>query len=290
MKGAEPVQARQGAIPDGAEEYLPLLVDTMTTAAHDAARYIHARSEDLATLEWTAKGPADFVSDVDTGAENRIHEFLTSATVHPVVDDLELHFIGEESSPAALAGPGITYVVDPLDGTTNFLHGYPAYAVSIGALVNGVLVAGVVLNVPTGDAFSATLGGGAFRNGERISVSTISEPARALVGTGLPFKYPEQIEPYMRQLPAVLRATAGVRRAGSAALDLADVACGRFDAFWELRLAPWDMAAGLLLIREAGGVVTDLNGREATVGEGPIVAGNRAMHAWLLETVRATGA
>jgi len=195
--------------------------------------------------------------------------------------------VGEELSPDEASSAGIAFMVDPLDGTTNFLHGYPEYAVSIGALIDGELSAGVVLNVPYGDEFTATLGGGAFRNGERLAVSRIVDPSRALIGTGFPFKHPEFLEPYQRQFATVISNTAGVRRAGAAALDLADVASSRFDAFWELMLAPWDMAAGILLVREAGGIVTDLEGRAARVQHGPIVAGNPEMHAWLLTQVGA---
>ncbi|HKG94170.1 MAG TPA: inositol monophosphatase family protein, partial [Gemmatimonadaceae bacterium] len=202
---------------------------------------------------------------------------------------VDIRFVGEETSPDEAHGPGITYVVDPLDGTANFLHGYPWYAVSIAALVDGELVAGVVHNVATGDVFSAFHGGGARLNDRRIHVSSIDDPARALIGTGLPFKYHEHVEPYMRSLPRLLRSTAGIRRAGSASLDLCDVACGRFEAFWELRLSPWDVAAGMLIVREAGGLVTDLDGRDAEVALGPVVAGNPAMHEWLLDVLRDEG-
>jgi myo-inositol-1(or 4)-monophosphatase len=130
--------------------------------------------------------------------------------------------------------------------------------------------------------FTAVRGSGARKNGQPIHVSAIEDPSRALLGTGFPFKHREGIAPYMSVLPRLMERTAGLRRAGSAALDLCDIACGRFDAFWELRLAPWDVAAGILLIREAGGVVTDLQGRHAPVAHGPIVAGNPRMHAWLL--------
>jgi myo-inositol-1(or 4)-monophosphatase len=282
------VQAARPALPAGAERHLPWLVDGMVAAAAEGARYIRARAADLATLAWTAKAPTDFVSEVDTGAEERIRESLADAAAG-FGAGLDIRFLAEESAPDTSPGPGITFVVDPLDGTTNFLHGYPEYAVSIGALLDGVLAAGVVHNVATGELFTAVLGGGAYRNGGRISVSSITDPSRALLGTGFPFKYPEHIEPYLRGLPAILRQTAGVRRAGSAALDLADVACGRVDAFWELRLAPWDLAAGLLLIREAGGVATDLAGRDAPVADGPLVAGNPTMHRWLLDIVGDTG-
>ena len=258
------------------------LQQVMIGAATNAARYIRARAEDLVNLAWERKGPSDFVSDVDTGAEAQIHELLAERPPSWPLS-VPIHFLGEESSPNAALGAGLTFVVDPLDGTTNFLHGYPWYAVSIGALLDGELIAGVVLNAPTGELFTATRGGGAFRDGAPIAVSTIDEPARALLGTGLPFKHHEHIEPYLRALPDIMRATAGVRRAGSASLDLCDVACGRFDAFWELRLAPWDVAAGTLIVREAGGIVTDLDGQPAPVAAGPVVAGNPFMHRWLLD-------
>jgi myo-inositol-1(or 4)-monophosphatase len=276
------VQAAPRTLPTGAQRHLPPLLDGMVAAAQEGARYIRARAADLATIEWTAKSPTDFVSEVDTGAEDRIRTGLSATAADA---GLDVRFLAEESAPDTTPGPGLTFVVDPLDGTTNFLHGYPEYAVSIGALLDGVVVAGVIHNVPTGELFTAVLGGGAFRDGRPITVSAVADPSRALLGTGFPFKYPEHIEPYLRRLPAILRQTAGVRRAGSAALDLADVACGRFDAFWELRLAPWDVAAGILLVREAGGVATDLAGRDAHVADGPLVAGNPAMHRWLLDIV-----
>jgi myo-inositol-1(or 4)-monophosphatase len=195
--------------------------------------------------------------------------------------------LGEELTPSTDNRAGLVFVADPLDGTTNFLHGYPWYAVSIAALVEGEPIAGVVLNAATGELFSATAGGGARCGGQPMNVSTIDEPARAIVGTGFPFKTPHLLDEYMRSLPIVMRDVAGIRRAGSAALDLADVACGRFDAFWELTLAPWDVAAGILLVREAGGIVTDVSGARATVSHTSIVAGNPAMHSWLLDRVRA---
>lgn len=228
-------------------------------------------------LTWQEKSPTDFVSEVDVAAEETIRDVVLAR--HP-----DALILGEELTPDRAAA-GLTFVVDPLDGTTNFLHGYPWYAVSIGALLDGALAAGVVLNVATGELFTATAGGGARRNGEPIAVSPITEPLRALIGTGFPFKRMDLLDTYLRQFAAVARATAGMRRAGAAALDLADVACGRFEAFWELSLAPWDVAAGILLVREAGGVVTDLDGAEKQVARGGIVAGSIAMHAWLLRTL-----
>ncbi|MFL5577934.1 MAG: inositol monophosphatase family protein [Gemmatimonadaceae bacterium] len=267
--------------------FLEWLLEDMRGAAFQAARLIQGRARDLGTLIWESKSPADYVSEVDTSAEALIRSLLEGDALGPW--DVAARVVGEELSPDAelTGGADVVFVVDPLDGTTNFLHGYPWYAVSIGALVDGVLAAGVVVNAATGETFTATSGGGAFRDGQPIRVSTNADPSRALVGTGFPFKNLDQLELYQRQFAAVTRRTAGVRRAGAAALDLCDVACGRFDAFWELRLAPWDVAAGILVIREAGGVVTELGGAEARVGPGPIVAGSPAMHPWLLETLRA---
>jgi myo-inositol-1(or 4)-monophosphatase len=218
---------------------------------------------------------------VDTLAEEAAAELLCNA--YP-----EAGIVGEELSPKALDASlesELAFVLDPLDGTTNFLHGFPWYAVSIAAISRGRLVAGVVLNAATGETFTAVAGGGAFRDGTPIRVSEIATPSRALVGTGFPFKTAADLARYQPQFAAVARETAGIRRPGSAALDLCDVACGRFDAFWELTLAPWDVAAGLLLVREAGGLATDLRGRDAPVAHGPVVAGNPAMHAWLLNIV-----
>ena len=219
------------------------------------------------------------MSEVDVAAEELAREVVLGR--HP-----DAVIVAEESSPEAIVDSPLAFVVDPLDGTTNFLHGYPEYAVSIAAVRGGVPLAGAVLNVATGELFTATAGGGTRRSGERVRVSSIDTPTRALIGTGFPFKHLEEVEPYLAQMGRVMRSTAGIRRAGAAALDLADVACGRFEAFWELSLSPWDIAAGILLVREAGGLVTDLDGREAAITAGPIVAGNPPMHAWLLETLR----
>jgi myo-inositol-1(or 4)-monophosphatase len=179
------------------------------------------------------------------------------------------------------------FVVDPLDGTTNFLHGFPEYAVSIGVVVDGELVAGVVRHVVTGETYTALAGAGAKRDGAPVRVSSTTSPQRALIGTGFPFSSMDRIDEYLPQFAAVASQTAGMRRAGSAALDLAHVAAGHFDAFWELKLAPWDIAAGLLLVREAGGLVTDLSGAPARVTHTGLVAGNPIMHKWLLDTLGA---
>ncbi len=269
---------------------LAALADTMRAAAARAAAFIAGHADARGDIAWEHKGPADFVSLVDRGAEELLRADLLAAYPDAV-------FVGEESyDPNAPLGPGLAFVVDPLDGTTNFLHGFPWYAVSVGATVAGEPVAGVVHNAARDEAFSATRGGGAWRHAagrpgpERVAVSDVVDPARALVGTGFPFKELEHLDAFLRQFAAVTRGTAGVRRAGAAALDLCDVACGRFEAFWELTLAPWDVAAGILIAREAGAVVTTVDGAEARVAHTTICAGNPAMHRWLLAAIRGAAA
>ncbi len=257
---------------------LTRLARVVEAAARGAGEIIGKAALTARSLVWETKGTADFVSEVDRNAEEYILSVVSRDCPGAVV-------IGEEFSPGAVSPTGLSFIIDPLDGTTNFLHGFPHYAVSIAAAYDGEPVAGAILNVQTGEMFAATSGRGARRNGELMHVSQLTAPGRALIGTGFPFKQVEHLTRYLRQFELVTRRTAGVRRAGSAALDLADTACGRFDAFWELGLAPWDVAAGILLIREAGGVVTDLEGVTATPRFGGYVAGNQAMHAWLLGTL-----
>ena len=252
---------------------------TCVAAAARAADIIRQGAANRASLEWERKSRTDFVSAVDRNAEQAIGAIVLER--HP-----DARVLGEELSPAMDDRRGLVFVADPLDGTTNFLHGFPWYAVSIGAMIDGELEAGVILNAANGELFSATRGGGARLNGQPIAVSSIADPLLALVGTGFPFKGGDTVNRYLGVLPRIMRECAGLRRAGAAALDLADVACGRFEAFWELQLAPWDIAAGILLVREAGGVVTNLSGEPCRVEHTGVVAGSPAMHAWLLERVR----
>ena len=255
------------------------LLDIAVDAAEAAAKIIRERAREARSIPWQVKSHSDFVTDVDTSAERAIRDVIQRRLATAEI-------LGEELSPDVAAHHGVAFVVDPLDGTTNFLHGVPAYAVSIAAAVDGVVEAGVVLDVPAGDRYSAVRDGGASKNGERISVSTIDDPSRSLIGTGFPFKHLVHLDQYQRQFAAIVRATSGIRRPGAAALDLASVATGAFDGFWELKLAPWDIAAGILLVREAGGVVTDLEGNEVSgLEHGPLLAASRALHGWLLATL-----
>ena len=248
-----------------------------SAAAARAADYLRGVERPADPAAWGAKGRNDFVTDCDRAAEAIIADVLLAGEPGSTV-------LGEELSPTGTRG-GLTWIVDPIDGTTNFVHGFPIFAVSIAAEVDGVLEGGVVLHVEPNRVYHATRGHGAWCDETRLEVSTIATPGFALIGTGYPFKHPEQLEVYLTQFTRVAPATAGIRRAGSAALDLCWVAAGVFDGFWELKLAPWDMAAGMLLVREAGGRVTDLEGGEVGAEHSGLVAGNPAIHAWLLETV-----
>jgi myo-inositol-1(or 4)-monophosphatase len=247
-------------------------------AADAAAAVIRDAAPGVRNVVWREKGATDFVSAVDVAAEESILSVIRRRVPGAGV-------LAEESAAVMTAerqATGIVFVVDPLDGTTNFLHGYPEYAVSVGVLRDGMLAAGVVIDVPLNEVFTATAGGGAFRHADRIQVSEIENPHRAPVGTGYPFTRREAIAPYLVQLGRVMAAAGGVRRAGAAALDLVSVACGRFEGFWETRLSPWDIAAGLLIVREAGGIVTTIDGKECPVAKTSIVAGSALMHRWLL--------
>ncbi len=253
------------------------LLDLAVTAARAAGDYLRTAPARRDPSGWTTKGRADWVTDVDRTAEALIRDILLAGTPGAAI-------IGEELSPALVTG-GLTWIVDPLDGTTNFLHGFPAFAVSIAAAHDGRLQAAAVLHVPLDRLTTATLGGGAWENGSRIAVSAIADPAHALIGTGFPYSDFTRIDEYLQQLGRVAHHATGVRRPGSAAIDLADVAAGRFEGFWEQRLSAWDIAAGTLLIREAGGLVTDPGGRDLGVEHGAVVAGNPPIHRWLLETL-----
>ena len=253
------------------------------SAAERGARYVRETGRPSDPTTWGRKAQHDFVTGVDREAERLVAETLLAGEPGSVV-------MGEELSPTLSPNPtpagrergaDLVWVVDPLDGTTNYLHGYPQYAVSIAALVHGKLAVGVIADITRNILYHGLEGGGSWCGDARLGVSLIKDPGVALIGTGFPFRTPELMDRYLRQFGAVMRSVSGVRRAGAAALDLVDVAIGRFEGFWELSLAPWDMAAGTLLIREAGGVVTDLEGSSNLVKHGSIVAGNAAIHAWL---------
>jgi myo-inositol-1(or 4)-monophosphatase len=238
-------------------------------AARAAAEVHHRRTGWLEPDDWTEKGHADWVSAVDHQAEEAAVAEIRGRFPNHAIAAEERDWGGPKPTTAE-----VTWYIDPLDGTTNYLHGYPFHCVSVAAIDSDGPAAGVVINTASWDTFRARRGQGAERNGERISVSRIGELKLALIGTGFPFKRTELLDQYLAQFKAVLPRTSGIRRTGSAAIDLCDLACGRLDGFWELHLAPWDVAAGVLILREAGGIITDLGGSEDVVKHGAFIAGN----------------
>jgi myo-inositol-1(or 4)-monophosphatase len=251
------------------------LLNIAIQAARRAGEIIVRGMNRVHRLEVRAKGQNDFVTDIDTAAERDIIE--TVRRRYP-----QHAFLAEESGQSGEDNEFV-WIIDPLDGTTNFLHGYPQFAVSIGVQRRGRMEHAVVYDPLRQELFTASRGEGAQLDGKRIRVSAHVGLERALIGTGFPYRSNlHWLDSYMAMLKAVMQATAGIRRPGSAALDLAYVAAGRLDAFWELGLSPWDTAAGTLLITEAGGMVGRLNGGEYKQ-EGDIVAGSPKVYAPLLE-------
>jgi myo-inositol-1(or 4)-monophosphatase len=256
------------------------MLNTAVKAARKAGAIINRASLDIDLVQVSAKGRSDFVTEVDRAAEDAIIDTLHTA--YPQ------HAILAEESGASNPDPAAeyTWIIDPLDGTTNFIHGFPQYCVSIGVQHRGTIAHGVIYDPNRNELFTATRGGGAFLNDRRLRVTKCLRLADALVATGFPFKEVSRLDIYLRQLKTLMGSCAGVRRAGSAALDLAYVAAGRCDAFWELGLSKWDMAAGALLIQEAGGLVTDPKGEPDYMESGDIVAGTPKVFSELLDALR----
>ena len=241
------------------------MLHTAVRSVREGGRVILMYFNQLDRLEYSSKGRNDYVSQADVEAERAVLDVLTRA--YP-----DHGIIAEESGERE--GSEYTWIIDPLDGTTNFLHGFPMFAVSVAVKRAGVLEHGVVYDPLHDEMFTASRGEGAQLNGKRIRVSTTRKLAPSLLGTGFPFRDLGIIEPWMRSFQSLLPKTSGIRRAGAAALDLAYVAAGRLDGFWEFGLKPWDMAAGALLIREAGGLVSDVSGGQDFLESGNLVSAN----------------
>jgi myo-inositol-1(or 4)-monophosphatase len=259
------------------------MLNIAVRAARRAGSVINRAALAGGGFEVRSKRANDFVTEVDKAAEAAILEVVRKAyPAHAILAE-------ESGASGSEAGPGkdeFRWVIDPLDGTTNFIHGFPQYCVSIGVQHRGALAHAVVYDPGRNELFTASKGGGAFLNDRRIRVSKCTHLKDALVGTGFPFRELDRIELYSRQLTHLMRSSAGVRRAGAAALDFAYVACGRLDAFWELGLSAWDMAAGALLVQEAGGLVGDLEGEQSYLTSGDVCAGTPKVFAALLEALR----
>ncbi|MDK9696626.1 MAG: inositol monophosphatase [Siculibacillus sp.] len=247
------------------------LLNVMVDAARKAGRSLTRDFGEVENLQVSHKGPADFVSAADRKAEQIVREELAKA--RPTWG-----FLGEEGGATEGSDPSHRWIVDPLDGTTNFLHGIPIFAVSIALERNGQLVAGVIYNPVMDELYVAERGSGAFMNDRRLRVAARHDLKACVIGTGIPFIGHGDHPLFMRRMGAVMGEVAGIRRCGAAAIDLAWVASGRLDGFWEQPLNPWDMAAGIVLIREAGGFVSDLDGRDRIFETGGIVAGNENVH------------
>jgi myo-inositol-1(or 4)-monophosphatase len=258
------------------------LLTVMIGAARKAARSLKRDFGEVEKLQVSLKGPANFVSSADRHAEEILRTELTKARPG-------YGFHGEEGGHHEGSDKTHTWIVDPLDGTTNFLHGLPQFAISIGLQRTDTVVAGVIYNPITDELFTAERGKGAFLNDHRLRVAARQRMTDAVVACGLPHYGRGQLELGRAELAAVQEKVAGLRRFGSAALDLAYVAAGRFDIYWERNLSPWDMAAGVLMVREAGGFVTDLDGHDAMFAKGHIAAGNEPLHRELLKLLKTAG-
>ncbi len=255
------------------------IINVMEGAARRAARGLLRDFGEVEHLQVSRKGPADFVSTADLKAENILLEWLTRG--RPAYGVLM-----EEQGISEGADASNRWIVDPLDGTTNFLHGVPQFSISIAHERDGEIVAAVILDPMRDELFWAERNLGAYLNRTRIRVSARTLMADALISTGFPFMGKEKHPAYFRTVEAVAPNVAGIRRFGSAALDLAWLAAGRYDGFWEFGLEPWDMAAGILLVREAGGSVSDVKGRNRMFDEGHILATNTHLHELLGKLVR----
>jgi len=245
-------------------------------AARRAGTIINRAARDLGMVTVGAKGHGDFVTEVDRAAEAAIIDTLREA--YPTHA-----FLGEESG--AQGDSEFQWIIDPLDGTTNFIHGFPQYAVSIALAQGGVVQHGLVYDPNHNELYTASRGAGAFLNDKRIRVSNRVKLAETLIGTGFPYREFAHVDLYLALQKELMQKTAGLRRPGAASLDLAYVAAGRLDGFFEFGLAPWDMAAGNLLITEAGGLVSDFYGEPDQMQSGNVLAGNPKIFAQLLQVI-----
>jgi len=262
--------------------YLSPALNVMTTAARRAGRALIRDFGELANLQVSMKGPADFVSNADTRTERILVEELSKARPG-------YNFLVEESG--VIEGPDKShrFIIDPLDGTTNFLHSIPHFAISIALEREGQLASAVVFNPVTDEMYTAERSHGAYLNEKRLRVAARKSLAEAVIATGMPFLGREGHERAIGELESVMAVSAGVRRFGAASLDLAYVAAGRFDGFWERGLKPWDVAAGILLVREAGGFVSDLEGGSRALDAGHILVANETLHPQLLKLLKNSG-
>ncbi len=255
------------------------MLTTAVKAARRAGNIINRGARDLDLLKVSSKGPKDFVSEIDHAAEAAIVQTLLGAYPdHAILAE-------EGTAKGKNEQADHVWVIDPLDGTTNFLHGFPQYCVSIGLMHRGVVTQGVIYDPVRNDLFTASRGRGAFLNDRRIRVSKRQHLRDCLIGTGFPFRDGSYLETYLAMMREMVTQTAGLRRPGATALDLAYVAAGCYDGFFEVGLNPWDVAAGSLLVLEAGGLIGDLTGEGDYLHGGQVIAANPRVFAQMVQTL-----
>ncbi len=255
------------------------LINVMVKAARRAGRSLKRDLGEIENLQVSLKGPANFVTAADRRAEEMLYEELTKARPG-------YGFIGEEGGTREGADKTNTWIVDPLDGTTNFLHGIPQFAISIALQREGVLTAGVIYNPANDELYIAERGKGAFLNDQRLRVAGRRQLHECVVACGLPHIGRGDLELARRELAEMMNRVAGLRRFGAASLDLAFVAAGRLDGYWERNLSPWDVAAGILMVREAGGIVSGITGADDALTSGHVVCGNEYVHRDLIKILK----
>lgn len=249
-------------------------------AANLAGKIIREKIGSITTEDITRKSISDYVTEVDFDSEKTIIEHIKKYFPH--------HQIMAEESSNSYKKAEYLWIIDPLDGTTNFIHGFPIIAISIALMCKGEFIIGVVYDPTRDELFYAEKGKGAFLNNRKIKVSSLTDPSLSLIATGFPFRNKQYIDSYLKIFRELFYSVSDLRRAGAASIDLAYVACGRVDGFFEFALSPWDIAAGILLIKEAGGVVSDFEGAEEYLKTGNIVAGNPVIHQFLVEKIKNT--
>ena len=258
------------------------LINVMVKAARRAGRSLKRDLGEIENLQVSLKGPANFVSLADKRAEQMLYEDLTKARPG-------YGFLGEEGGTREGTDKSNTWIVDPLDGTTNFLHGIPQFAISIGLQRDGVIIAGVIYNPTNDELYIAERGKGAFLNEQRLRVAGRKQLSECVVACGLPHIGRGDHELSRREMAEMQNRVAGLRRFGAASLDLAFVAAGRLDGYWERNLQPWDIAAGLIMVREAGGVVSGIEGGDTAMATGHVVCGNETIQRELVKILKPLG-
>ena len=258
------------------------LVNVMVKAARRAGRSLKRDLGEVENLQVSMKGPANFVSLADKRAEQMLFDDLTKSRPG-------YGFVGEEGGVRVGEDKTHTWIVDPLDGTTNFLHGIPQFAISIGLQREGVMIAGLIYNPANDDLYIAERGKGAFLNDQRLRVAGRRKLDECVIACGLPHIGRGDLDLSRAEMTAIQAKVAGLRRFGSAALDMAFIAAGRFDGYWERNLKPWDMAAGQIIVREAGGIVSGIEGDDDPLKTGNVVCGNEFVHAELVKMLKPLG-